>query len=125
MEFQEWLWKSLGVSILIMALLLALAFLVSWDIKNRSQKIQNQRSQLTSRLQALDSLVALKADVRQADALMKKLEQSLPPKDQLIGFSKYLESLAKNNKLGFGFTFDSEEPAKELAPGINNFTLTG
>ena len=49
----------------------------------------------------------------------------MPLKDQLIGFSKTLESIAKNNKLGFGFAFEVEQPATEVLPGVNYFNLTG
>jgi hypothetical protein len=124
MEFKQQLLKNIGViAAIILFLILFIVFLGN-DISNRIQKIGEQKQAFAGRSQSIESFVSLRADALQAEKLSEKLQNALPTKDQLIGFSKVLEKMAKNNKLAFGFSFGNEISSAETAPGINEFTLT-
>ena len=123
-DFKQWVFRNSiisGTAVLAMAILLVL---VGGDITGRVKDIKIKRQDLASRTFLIESLASLRADASRADNLLGALKASLPPKDQLIGFSKTLEGFAKTNQLGFGFAFDSETVATESAPGSNSFTLT-
>lgn len=125
MEFKNWLFKNSAISGASILILTILVFLLGSDLANRAEKIKSQRLDLAIRLQSLSSLAALRTDSQKAEKLLINLQETLPSRDQLIGFSKALELIAKNNKLGFGFSFESEQAGTESSPGINYFNLTG
>ena len=125
MEFKNWLFKSLAVSGISILILVILVLVLGSDLAKRAEKIKNRRLDLAVRLQTLGSLAALRIDSQKAEKLLINLQETLPSKDQLIGFSKTLESIAKNNKLGFGFSFGPEQAGTESSPGTNYFNLTG
>ena len=124
MEFRNWLIRNLSISGGVIALLIIAVLLAGNDLSRRADKIQNSRQELSVRLKSFNSLVALRANASEAAKITSVLQLALPAKDQLIGFSKVLEGYAKNNKLGFGFSFESETKAAEKIPATNSFTLT-
>lgn len=124
MEFRQIFIRNLGITGIIVLALTALILFLGKDISGRAGKIQNQRRELSVRLQSLESLASLRANSERANKIFDAIQGMLPLKDQLIGFSKNLESLAKSNQLGFGFKFESEIPSTETQPGINSFILT-
>lgn len=83
-----------------------------------------QKQELAARFLAFESFASLRTESEKASQLLSALQISLPTQDELIGFSKYLEDLAGNNQLEFGFAFGPETIATEQAPGTNNFTIT-
>ena len=123
-DFQKWLIWNVGGSTAAIAVLVILLLLLGSDISKRASAIRNERQGSAFRLQAVESLVLLRSGAGQAEKQKIILEDSLPDKDQLVGFSKQLESIAKNHQLGFGFSFESETAGSETAPGTNNFTMT-
>ncbi|OGY63934.1 MAG: hypothetical protein A3I89_00550 [Candidatus Harrisonbacteria bacterium RIFCSPLOWO2_02_FULL_41_11] len=124
MEFRHWLLKNLGVSAVVFLALAGFIILSGRDISGKAAIIQVRRQEVAQRLKALESLALLRADAKQAEKLLEKLHSALPAKDQLIKFSKNLESFAKKNGLGFGFAFESETKSTETMPGANNFVVT-
>jgi len=124
MEFKQWLLKNGTVALAAIIFLITLLLLLGQDISSRTTAIKKQREELFLRSQALNSLAFLRSDAEKSERILVALKNLLPTNDQLINFPKSLEDLAKNNQLGFGFTFNSEESSTEKKPGINNFTLT-
>lgn len=123
-DFRQWLLRNAGGSLALIVLMGALLLFLGKDIADRTAGIQKQRQELALRSQSLDSLASLHLEAEKAKRLLEAIQGLLPPSDQLISFPKNLETSARNNRLGFGFTFNSEEAAKENQPGINTFTFT-
>ncbi|MBI4991810.1 MAG: hypothetical protein HZB99_01175 [Candidatus Harrisonbacteria bacterium] len=123
-DFNRWLLKNIGVASGVILALVALTILLGNDISRRLDTVIRQRRDLVERSEVFNYLATLRFDSERAKKLSDQLQNSLPTKDQLIGFSKNLENLAKDNQLGFGFQFESEVLSTDLAPGINNFTIT-
>lgn len=123
-DFKQWLIWNAGGGAAVLAVLFILILLIGGDISSRAGKIRAQRLDLEARLQSFNSLVSLRAGADRAGRLLPRLQDSLPSKDQLIGFSKYLEGQAKQNNLAPAFSFDSETPSAGAIPGINGFSLT-
>lgn len=124
MEFRQWLTRNIGGTILGLLIITAFIFFLAKDISNRTETIKERRRELTSRLQAFGSLALLRSDAERAGKLFVELQNSLPQKDQLIGFSKALEGFAKNNQLDFGFFFEAEAVSTDVLPGRNEFKVT-
>jgi len=124
MEFRKWLIRNLIIGGSAIAMLVIALLLVGNDIFQRVGNIQTSRQELSIRLKSFNSLVALRANAGEAEKITGTLQSALPTKDQLVGFSKVLEGYAKNNNLGFGFSFESETKATEKFPSTNMFTLT-
>lgn len=123
-EFKKQLLLKLGIGLAVVLILATLMFLLSFDISRRVRQIQNQRSEMVFRTQTIDALASLKSDFAKAKPYFSFLENILPQKDQLITFSKDLETLARQNKIDLGFSFGSEAPSSETEPGSLSFTLT-
>lgn len=123
-NFRQWLLRSAGGPLALIILMAALLLFLGKDIAARTADIQKNRQELALRSQSLNSLASLHLEAEKAKRLLEAVQALLPPGDQLISFPKNLETLARNNRLGFGFTFDSEEAAKEDQPGVNAFTFT-
>lgn len=124
MEFKQVLIRNgiIGGTLILITVILLL--FLKGDISDRTMKIQNQRKDLASRLSIVESLAALRKDSVKAENLLTTLQNSLPTKDQLFGFSRALENSAKSNQLGFGFSFETEIAGTDSTPGINNFIFT-
>lgn len=121
---KNWLIWNVGGGAAALAVLGIALFLISSDISRRAADIELQRRSLASRMQTLNSLVSLRSGSDRAKDLLPKLQNSLPSKDQLLGFSKILESMAKANQLGFNFSFLDEIVSIDNAPSANNFSMT-
>lgn len=122
-DFRNWLLRYAGLYIGISCGLIVLIFFLGRDIGVRAAQIRSQRQELASRLRAFESLTALRSGSEEAKQFSALLEKALPEKDELIGFSKTLETFAKNNQLDFEFQFESEAPSEGTMPGSNNFII--
>ncbi len=123
-DFKQWIIWNAGGGAAVLAVLFILILSVGGDMSSRAGKIRMQRQDLEVRLQSFNSLISLRAGADRAGRLLPQLQNSLPSKDQLISFSKYLETQAKQNNLTFLFSFDSETPSTDSVPGINGFSMT-
>lgn len=124
MDFKKWLWRNSLASGIAAAALAAFTLLLGMDIEKRAELIRVQRRNLGLQLRSIESLALLRKDAGKADQLFQSLQNVLPSKDQLINFSKNLETIAKDNRLGFGFVFGAESAGKDNEPRVTHFTLT-
>jgi len=123
-EFKKQLFLKLGIGLGGVIVLVALTLLLSSDISRRVNQIQSQRSELFFRTQTIDVLATLKSDYEKVRPHLSFLENILPSKDQLITFSKDMETMARQNKVDLGFSFGPETPATDGDPGYLSFTIT-
>ena len=89
-------------------ILAPLIIFIGFDISGRAEKIQEQKRELISRTRTVDFLARLKSDSEKAADYSSFLTNVLPARDQLIGFSKDLEALAKKNQVDSGFSFGAD-----------------
>lgn len=122
--FKNWLIWNIGGSAAAIAVLGIMLLLIGNDIFGRAADIEMQRKSLTDRMQILNSLISLRSGSERAKDLLPKLQNSLPSKDQLLGFSKILDRMAKANQLNFNFSFLDEIVSMNNTPSINNFSMT-
>lgn len=120
-DFKKWaIFQSslLGGAILLISILI---MLLGFDINSRTSNILEERKEILSRSTIAESLALLKSDAEKASPYTSILENTLPTKDQLIVFSRELDSLAKGRRLSFGFNFGKETASTVSEPGFNDF----
>ena len=115
---------NLAVGLGGVIILAPLIIFIGFDISGRAEKIQEQKRELISRTRTVDFLARLKSDSEKAADYSSFLTNVLPARDQLIGFSKDLEALAKKNQVDSGFSFGAETASTETEPGATRFILT-
>ncbi len=113
----NWLYIS---GIFILAILL---FLLKINMESSAKKIGEQYSALTTRSNSLLSLANLRGEFIKANPYFSFLENILPPRDQLLSFSKELEGIARKNNLEFNFTFGEEKLSTGKDPGQISFRV--
>lgn len=123
--FKKQLLIKLGISSGALILIIGAVQLTVWHVSQTSEEITRQRSELSLRTRATQSLATLKSDAEKAKPLQASLGNVLPPKDRLINFGKELTDLGKQNGLELSFDFGGETPSTPDAPGFIKFTLTG
>ena len=105
-------------------ILIALVFILTTDLDNNLAKIKSQHSTLASRSSALESLANLRGQADKANPYFSFLENILPPRDQLLSFSKEIENVARKSGLEFGFTFGEEKLSTDQQPGQIAFRMS-
>lgn len=111
----NWLYIS-GILVLVI-----LIFVLKINMESSVAKISSQHSTLATRSSSLLSLATLKGDFIKANPYFSFLENVLPPRDQLLSFSKELEGIARKNNLEFSFTFGEEKVSSGKEPGQISF----
>ena len=124
-HFRNGLIAELSVGLSLTALLTLTLILIASDVGSRANKIQSLQNELRSRTNALKSLVILRDGAEKTKIYSNLLETALPNKDEVIvQFPKDLNSYAKINQIGLGFSFGAEKPSAGAEPGSVNFDLT-
>lgn len=109
-----------GIVLILGGLLVILGF----DIGSQTQKIRTQRESLVNRTQSVSTLANLQNDFNESQKYLSALENILPTRDQLIDFPRELEIAARNQNLGFGFSFGNEKSPSNSEPGATTFSVT-
>lgn len=115
---------NIGIPAVIFAALFALTILLRFDIARRTAGIQELRSMLASRTQAVETLAVLRESAERARIYASVLGNILPTRDQLIGFPKEFELIAKKFDVRLSAAFGSETPATVTDPGMIEFTFS-
>lgn len=97
--------------------LVVLLFILKTNMGSSVAKINSQYNTLTARSNSLLSLATLRGEFIKANPYFSFLENILPPRDQLLSFSKELENIARKNNLEFSFSFGEEKLASGKDPG--------
>ena len=100
-----------------------LLFLLKINMESSVKKIGEQYNTLAARSNSLLSLATLRGEFTKANPYFSFLENILPPRDQLLSFSKELENIARKNNLEFSFSFGEEKLSSGKEPGQISFRL--
>lgn len=123
-DFRKWLLIHGGIIAGTVLILGGALWYMRSDISSRIEAIRSKELQIALRLRASGLLAALKREREEAKPFEPKLQSFLPPRDQLIAFSRDLERLARARSVGLGFGFGAETPATQDAAGTIGFTIT-
>jgi len=95
------------------------------EIKDKAQQIQDQRAEIESRINSISRLAELSAAAKEAEPALNELNSLLPKRDELVGFPRYISTLASESIVGEHFNFIGGEVAPtETEAGHGGFTLS-
>jgi hypothetical protein len=100
------------------------AIILGYQIHQRANAIANQRLTAAVKTAQLEILSKLTTQFAAAEPYLPKLQNILPRRDEMIGFDRNLIALAKERKVGFGFSFGGETPSSAGSAGWISFTIT-
>ncbi|MBI2033883.1 MAG: hypothetical protein HYT13_02170 [Candidatus Liptonbacteria bacterium] len=104
----------------------AVAFYVlGIQLSSLSAKVAREKGLIAQRTGVVDILAELKKVAPEAEPYSRAMDSLLPTQDQLLGFSIYLDALAKNYGVSLGFNFQGEtNAAQKDSPGSLGFALS-
>lgn len=120
-NFYKSLFKHNWLYISGIVILAALIFFLKFNMESSAKKINGQYDILATRSSSLLSLATLRGEFTKANPYFSFLENILPPRDQLLSFSKELEGIARKNNLEFNFNFGEEKLSSGKDPGQISF----
>lgn len=123
--FRKNLLKQIGIAFIILAVLFAGLFFIKNHIKESVAQIMSTRQELANRTATLNALSTLRSQHNDfGQAYLNVLANIVPQKDQLINVSESFGSIARNQDLGFGFSFVNEvTPEEDSGLGHIQFRL--
>ncbi len=95
------------------------------EIKDKAQQIQDQRTEIGSRINSISKLADLSATAKEVQPALDELNSLLPKRDELVIFPRYINTLATESGVDEHFSFNGGEvsPAGAEA-GYSAFTLS-
>lgn len=115
---------QLAVALGAIFLLLTSIIILNMRANGQVRSITDQKKQIALRNRTIELLAGGNSDLKRAEPLLAQLQNVLPKKDELIGFSREIKSLAKEMNLEIGFSFGSEQAGSDQDPGSVNFSLS-
>ncbi len=88
------------------------------------RQIDQEKAEITLRNRTIELIAGSNTDLKKADPLLARLQSIIPPKDQLIGFSRDISNYGKKFNVDVGFSFGTETAATATDSGSVNFTLS-
>lgn len=125
MSFKKHLLIFIGIPLGVCLILAIALFFLGPDIVKRTNQIKQLQKELSFRLQATESLALLRQDLERAQPYLPNLENILPTRDQLVGFSRDLGIIARQNQVDLNSSLGEESPRGSEGLGKINFTMTG
>jgi len=123
-DFKKQLGFQLGVSLPIIAALLAGVFFFGGKISAYTQKIVYDKATLNGRSNTVKQLADLETQYNnQAKSDMNVLYNVIPSYDELINLNSDFQSLAAQNKVDYGFSFAGETPKSGSGLGYVSFNI--
>ncbi|MEX2053971.1 MAG: hypothetical protein WD883_00245 [Candidatus Colwellbacteria bacterium] len=117
----------LSLSILVGFLIFTILIItfLGRQIGDKADRIREQRAVIEGRISSISRLAELTASAKEAQPALLELQSLLPKRDELVGFPRYVDSLAGKHSLISRFEFRGEEKAPtEDQAGTSSFYLS-
>lgn len=105
---------TIGLGILIIFILGAFLFFLKNDISKKTEKIKEIKQEIILRSKIINSLSIMRGDINLIQPYISGIDNFLFTKDQLINFSKELDSMAAQEKINIASNFSEGSGAGEL-----------
>lgn len=125
MDFKKRLLILIGVPSAISLFLIIGIFYLTSDISKLSDQIYKLRKDINFGLQAADSLPVLRQDYEQTKIYLSEIGSILPNKNELLGFSKDLNTMAKQNQINLNLNIGQESPRNAKKPVEIDLSVAG
>lgn len=124
MQFKKYFLTRVGIDLAIIIAAAILAVFIGSDMRNRAAKITSLRDGIDFWTQSTESLALLREDRARAQNYSAELQNRLPSRDELLNFSRDLNIIANQNKVGFNSSLGNEERGANDKLGRVSFNLT-
>lgn len=124
MDHKKTIVFNLAATGVLIAVFSGVAIFLRQDIKNRSAEYVAAKNEINSHSEAIKSLAGLKTDAEEAKKYEQQIAAYLISKDQLINFSKDINQMAQQNKIGVNVSFREEIPPTESEPRRTSLSMS-
>ncbi|MDO8664848.1 MAG: hypothetical protein Q7K44_04905 [Candidatus Liptonbacteria bacterium] len=101
-----------------------IAYFVSGMVAAEAQNISLDRNMIRNHSDLIEGLAKQKSISPEVEKFAQAIDLILPPKDQLVNFSSWLDSLSRARNVSVNFNFGGETvPANGTDAGYIRFTL--
>jgi hypothetical protein len=122
-RFRKYVLVNTGIILGSFVLFGLIFYFMSQSLAAKADQILSDRAVIATRGADLENLSQLKANASAAETFQKKIDALLPAQDGLIGFSQFLNNMARTHSLGLVFNFTNPPvPPAAAAPGYVTFT---
>ncbi|MDI6717687.1 MAG: hypothetical protein QMD86_01370 [Patescibacteria group bacterium] len=108
MEYRKRIINAIIAGVAVICLMIAVVFVLGWDIKNKAEKAQTLRKQLQIQTESYELITILQADKEKSAKYLLRMDNFLINKDELINFPKEMNFLAKGNGFNQSISFGGE-----------------
>ncbi len=123
-HFKKRFATELSISLLILIALLAGIFFFKGNVNDYADKIVADRALLASRTASVADLASLRSQYNgPITNYLNVLHNIIPSYDELINLNQDLQSLAVQNRVGYGFSFSGETP-KSGSGGLGSISFS-
>src|SRR3989344_2386433 len=99
-------------------------YFVSGAITAEAEKISQNRDVIRNHSSLIEGLAKQKASSQEVKKFEQAINLILPPKDELVGLSDWLDGLSRAHNVGVSFNFSGDAvPAKDSDAGYIKFTM--
>ncbi len=123
-NFKRVLTKSLLVGILPILAILAGSFFLRSDIEARGESIAELRGSSNYRTEALDALIALRAESQRVVLYRQALEKAFPTAEDLFVFRTEVRGFASQASVTLDFKFGNTKPGTGASPSSVGVQMT-
>ena len=124
MSFKKKIFMEFGVASGVLVALATGVIFFSLNMRTFAERLYEGKNDLKIRSASVSRLADLKRVEQQIGApYLNVLYNFIPKKDELIDFSREMQSVASSEGLEFGFSFMGENPASEDALGSVRFAV--
>ncbi len=124
MSFKKKIFMEFGIALGVLLVLAAGVIFFSVNMKTFGARLYEARKELKTRSVAVSRFAELERARREFGLpYLNVLYNFVPKKDELINFSREVQTLANSEGLEFGFSFIGENPASEETLGSVRFTI--
>jgi len=104
-KFKKEIWIGVGAILGSIIIFLIASTFLSGRMAEMSQQISSARATIAKRAELLANLAEIKNTSAEAAAYQQKMNNLLPPQEQLLNFPQALSSLAAAHNVSFNFSF--------------------
>ena len=123
-KFKKKFLINIGITLGIVLAMVLFLFLFRSLLRKSSEKVRASKIEINNRSNAIQRLAFLKGQFsKTASPYLNVLYSVIPPKDELINFSKELQVIAASENLTFSFSFLGENASTGEDLGSVSFSV--
>ncbi|MBN2197603.1 type 4a pilus biogenesis protein PilO [Candidatus Wolfebacteria bacterium] len=125
MNFKKRLLINISIPLVICFVLIASLIFLSSNISQKTEKIKQQKGELSFHLQSTESLALLSKDFEKSKKYIAQLESILPDRDKLITLPRNIGVIANQSQIDLNSTLGKEESSQNQQLRETDIVMNG